>query len=41
MDEQVEEEKNVSEILAMLKMAGDSKGTLLMLDHKLAKRGKS
>ena len=41
VDEQVEEEKNVGEILAMLKMAGDSKGTLLMLDHQLAKRGKS
>jgi ferritin len=41
VDEQVEEEKNVGEILAMLKMAGDSKGTLLMLDHKLGKRGKS
>ncbi|MFA6564129.1 MAG: ferritin [Verrucomicrobiia bacterium] len=41
VDEQVEEEKGVSEILAKLEMAGDSKGTLLMLDHQLAKRGKS
>jgi ferritin len=41
VDEQVEEEKSVSEILAKLEMAGDSKGTLLMLDHQLAKRGKS
>jgi ferritin len=41
VDEQVEEEKNVSGILAMLKMAGDSKGTLLMLDHQLGKRGKA
>jgi ferritin len=39
VDEQVEEEKNANEILAMLKLAGDSKGTLLMLDHKLGKRG--
>jgi len=41
VDEQVEEEKSVSDILAKLEMAGDSKGTLLMLDHQLAKRGKS
>ena len=41
VDEQVEEEKNVSEILAMLAMAGDSKGTLLMLDHRMGKRGKA
>lgn len=41
VDEQVEEEKNVGDILAKLEMAGDSKGTLLMLDHQLAKRGKS
>ena len=41
VDEQVEEEKNVGENLAMLQMAGDSKGTLLMLDHKLGKRGKA
>jgi ferritin len=41
VDEQVEEEKNVGEVLAMLDMAGESKGTLLMLDHQLGKRGKS
>jgi ferritin len=41
VDEQVEEEKNVSGILAMLEMAGDSKGTLLMLDHQLGKRIKT
>lgn len=41
VDEQVEEEKSVGEVLATLEMAGDSKGTLLMLDHQLAKRGKS
>ncbi len=40
VDEQVEEEKNVSGILAMLEMAGESKGTLLMLDHQLGKRVK-
>jgi ferritin len=40
VDEQVEEEKNISAILAMLDMAGDSKGTLLHLDHQVAKRGK-
>jgi len=41
VDEQVEEEKNVGGILAMLEMAGDGKGTLLMLDHQLGKRAKS
>ena len=41
VDEQVEEEKNVSTVLAMLDMAGESKGTLLMLDHQFGKRGKS
>jgi len=37
--EQVEEEKTASQIVEQLKLAGDSKGTLLMLDHHLAKRG--
>ncbi|MBI5396856.1 MAG: ferritin [Verrucomicrobia bacterium] len=41
VDEQVEEEKSVGEVLGKLEMAGDSKGTLLMLDHQAAKRGKS
>jgi ferritin len=40
VDEQVEEEKNVGSILAMLEMAGESKGTILMLDHQLGKRVK-
>ena len=41
VDEQVEEEKNTSAVLATLEMAGESKGTILMLDHQLGKRGKS
>ncbi|MBI5686508.1 MAG: ferritin [Verrucomicrobia bacterium] len=41
VDEQVEEEKSVSEILAKLEMAGASNGTVLMIDHHLSKRGKS
>lgn len=40
VDEQVEEEKNVSSMLATLEMAGESKGTLLMLDHQAGKRVK-
>jgi ferritin len=39
VDEQVEEEKNASEILAMLKMIGDKGQGLIMLDRQLAKRG--
>jgi ferritin len=39
--EQVEEEKNVSQIVEWLKMAGASAGSILMLDHRLGKRGKS
>lgn len=38
IDEQVEEEKNVTEIIARLEMIGDSKGSLLYLDHELGKR---
>ncbi|MCX7983918.1 MAG: ferritin [Bacteroidetes bacterium] len=38
IDEQVEEEKNASEIIAKLEMIGDSKGMLLHLDHQLGKR---
>ena len=38
IDEQVEEEANTSEIVELLKMAGDSKGSLLAIDHRLAKR---
>jgi ferritin len=36
--EQVEEEKNATEIIALLKMAGDNKGALIMLDKDLAAR---
>ena len=39
VDEQVEEEASTDEIVQHLKMTGDSKGGLLMLDHRLAKRG--
>jgi ferritin len=40
VDEQVEEESQTLEIVDQLKMIGDSKGSLFMVDHKLAKRGK-
>ncbi|MFT4302932.1 MAG: ferritin [Candidatus Woesearchaeota archaeon] len=36
--EQVEEETNTSTVLEQLKMAGDNKGALLMLDYGLSKR---
>lgn len=36
--EQVEEEKNASDILATLKMIGESKNGMIMLDRQLAKR---
>jgi ferritin len=39
VDEQVEEEKNASEILAMLKMVGDKGQGLIMIDRQLAQRG--
>lgn len=38
IDEQVEEEKNPSEIVAQLKLAGTKGQALLMLDHALAAR---
>ena len=38
IDEQVEEEKNASEILAMLKLTGESGSGLLMLDRALGER---
>lgn len=38
VDEQVEEEASALKIVEMLKMAKDSTGALLMLDHQLAKR---
>jgi ferritin len=39
VDEQVEEEKNATEILAVLKMTGDKGQGLIMLDRQLARRG--
>ena len=36
--EQVEEESTVQNIVTQLKMVAGSKGSLLMIDHKLAKR---
>lgn len=38
IDEQVEEEENTGGVVELLKMAGDNKGALLMLDRELAKR---
>ncbi|NMB61425.1 MAG: ferritin [Chloroflexi bacterium] len=40
VDEQVEEEKNASEILETLKMIGDKGNTLFMFDHSLGEREK-
>ena len=40
VNEQVEEEKNVTEILNLLKMTGDKGQGLIMLDRHLASRGK-
>jgi len=37
--EQIEEESNDTDILTMLKMAGSSSGTMLMIDKQLGKRG--
>jgi ferritin len=39
VNEQVEEESSVDKVVQQLKMIGDSKGSLLMLDHVLGKRG--
>lgn len=39
--EQVEEEKNASQILDTLKKIGTSVGSLYQLDHRLGKRGES
>jgi ferritin len=36
--EQIEEEANASEIIGNLKLIGDSKGGLFMMDHQLGKR---
>jgi ferritin len=38
IDEQVEEEKNASDIVEMLKMVGDKGHALIMLDRQLAQR---
>lgn len=38
VSEQVEEEASVSDVLSMLKMAGASAGTMLMIDKQLGKR---
>ena len=37
--EQVEEEKTAAEIVAQLKMIGDSASDLLLLDRRMAARG--
>jgi ferritin len=39
VNEQVEEEKNASQILEKIKMVGESTNGLFMLDHRLGKRG--
>ena len=39
LDEQVEEEKNVGDMLAKLEMIGDNRNALLHLDHRAGKRG--
>jgi ferritin len=39
VDEQVEEEKNATEILDLLKVVGDEGQGLIMLDRQLAQRG--
>ena len=38
IDEQVEEEENTGRVVELLRMAGDNKGALLMLDRELARR---
>ena len=38
VDEQVEEEENTGRVVDLLKLAGDNKGALLMLDRELARR---
>lgn len=38
LDEQVQEERDASQIVEMLKMIGDSKNGLFMLDHELGER---
>lgn len=38
LDEQVEEEKNVGDVLARLELAGDNLGALFQIDHQAARR---
>ncbi len=38
IDEQVEEEENTGRVVDLLKLAGDNKSTLFMLDRELAQR---
>ena len=38
IDEQVEEENNATQNIEQVKMAGESKGALMHLDHRLGKR---
>jgi ferritin len=38
IDEQVEEEKNTSEIASKLRVAGENKGVLFNIDHHIGKR---
>lgn len=38
IDEQVEEEENTGRVVELLRLAGDNKGALLMLDRDLGKR---
>jgi ferritin len=40
INEQVEEEKNASQIVGFLKRIGENSGSLFALDHQLSKRGK-
>lgn len=39
LDEQVEEEKNVNDLVAKLEMVGDNRNGLFQLDHHAGKRG--
>jgi ferritin len=41
LDEQVEEEKNVGDMLAKLELIGDNRNGLFHLDHQAAKRAKA
>jgi ferritin len=41
VSEQVEEEESVGGVLEQLKLIGDAKGGLFMVDRELAKRGAS